>query len=418
MRLCVQWPRFGPYHLARLRAAHGTLEPRGVEVIGLETASNDALYEWRLEDAPEPFRREQVFPGRVFEEVSPSEMHAGTFDALDRIDPDVVGIMSYGFPDARAAVEWCRRRRRVAVLMTDTKADDAERIGWRERIKRVIVDQYDAALVAGSPQRAYLRALGFPEDLIFDGYAAVDNAYFAAESEVIRDCPERADHLPGLADPAPFFLAINRFLPFKNLHRLLDAYAEYRRHAESVGHIPWRLVLVGDGPGRADLEAHISRDQIEGVVLAGFRQVDELPAYFALAGALVHPTLKDTWGLVVNEAMAAGLPVLVSDRAGCAPDLVLDGETGFRFDPLDSHRLASLMGQIAAPGFDREAMGHAARRHIEADYSPARFAEQLWRAAEAGRDRAQRPFGIAPRLILGAVRVLSRDATSFHTAEL
>ena len=60
-RLCIQWPRFGPYHLARLRAVHAFLETKGVELIALETAGEDATYAWRVEAAAEPFRREQVF---------------------------------------------------------------------------------------------------------------------------------------------------------------------------------------------------------------------------------------------------------------------------------------------------------------------------------------------------------------------
>lgn len=414
MRLCIQWPRFGPYHLARLRAAHTLLGPQGVEVIGLETASSDALYDWRIEAGDEPFRRVQVFPNRVFEEISSAEMHAATMATLDELAPDAVGIMSYGFPDARAAVEWCRRRRKVAVLMTDTKADDAIRVGWRERIKKQIVAQYDVALVAGTPQRDYLITLGFPSELILDGYAAVDNAYFKEHAEAARLMPAKAlGHLPGLGDPSPFFLTCSRLLPFKNLARLLQAYHQYRQASPA----PWRLLIVGDGPERASLEQQVARQQTAGVVFCGFRQIDELPAYYGRAGTFVLPTLKDTWGLVVNEAMASGLPILVSKKAGCASDLVREGETGFTFDPFDVAAMGDLLGRVAADDRKREGMGRAAQDHIES-YSPKRFAEQLWTAVQAGKERARRPFSLVPNLILQTVRVASRDVTAFHTAEL
>ena len=244
----------------------------------METASDDALYEWRVETSAEPFRRVQVFPGRTFESVSPTEMHTGTFQALDALDPDAVGIMSYGFPDARAALAWCRRRRRVAVLMSDTKADDAVRIGWRERIKRRIVAQYDAALVAGTPHREYLVSLGFPRDQIVFGYDVVDNAYFAREATAARRQPEAFRHLPGLDSSEPYFLVSSRFTPKKNLDTLLYAYARYRRRADAAGLSPWRLLLLGDGALRPLLEGIIASEQIEGVVLCGFRQIDEIPA--------------------------------------------------------------------------------------------------------------------------------------------
>src|SRR5690606_12764814 len=283
------WPRFGPYHLARLRAAQAHFAAHGVEVIGFETAGNDALYEWRVERDAVPFRREQVFPDRVFEEVPPAEMHAGVTAALDRLDPDAVGIMSYGYPDARAALAWCRRRRRVAVITMETKADDAERVGWRERVKALIVAQFDAALVGGTPQRAYMEHLGFPPDLIFTTYNAVDNAYFREGAAAARANPDAYRHLPGLGSDEPFFLASNRFLPRKNLGRLLLAYGRYRERAAAGGARPWRLLMLGDGVLRPELEQIVREERIEGVTFCGFQQIDALPAYYAFAGAFVHP---------------------------------------------------------------------------------------------------------------------------------
>src|SRR5690606_4734401 len=178
-RLCVQWPRFGPYHLARLAAPHRPFASEGVELIGLETATDDRLYGWAVERGPSAFRREQVFPGRVFDEIPPREMAAGVHAALDRLNPDAVGIHSYSLPDARACLAWCRRRRRVAVLMYDSNERDAPRVGWREAAKRLLVSEYDAALVAGHPQGRYAVRLGIPYDRVFYGYDVVDNAYFA-----------------------------------------------------------------------------------------------------------------------------------------------------------------------------------------------------------------------------------------------
>ena len=415
-RLCVQWPRFGPYHLARLRSAQVLLAPRGVEVIGLETAGRDALYEWRVERDVVPFHREQVFPDRTFEAISPAEMHRGTYAALDRLAPDVVGIMSYGYPDARAALAWCRRRRRTAVLMTDTKADDTPRIGWRERIKRRIVAQYDAALAAGTPHRAYLVRLGFPEERIFLGYDVVDNAFFRTEAEAARSAPEAFRHLPGLGDDTPYFLASNRFLPRKNLDRLLLAYRRYREQTAERGQRPWRLLMLGDGALRPTLERLVRDERIDGVVFCGFQQIEHLSAYYGLAGAFVHPARADQWGLVVNEAMAAGLPVLVSTGAGCAYDLVRDGENGYRFPPADVGDLAAKLALVAAPETDRETMARRSREII-AGWSLETFSEGLWRAAAAGQRYAdRRPDPIALGL-LGAINRYSRSVTTFHSLE-
>lgn len=411
MKIAVQWPRFGPYHLARLEACERVLGPRGIEVIGLETASNDTLYDWNVEDGPVRFRREQVFPGQTFEALAPRAIEAGVAQALDRIDPDAVSIMSYGYPDARAALAWCRRRRRVAILTTDTKADDAPRVGWREWIKRRIVAEYDAAFVSGTPQRAYLEALGFPADRIVAGCNVVDNAFFTDRAALARQDPGRTRHLPGLNDDAPFFLAVNRFLPFKNLDGLVHAYARYRAEAER----PWRLLLIGDGPDRDRIEALVAAEGVHGVEFCGFQQVDDVALYLGRASAFVHPSHKDTWGLVANEAMAAGLPVVISRQSGCWMDLVDAGRNGFTFDSTDLDALTQHL--IAVSRADLGAMGERSREII-AGYTPERFAEGLIAAVELGRPRADRRPAFVAQALLGVLRATSRSVTAFHSADL
>ena len=409
-RICLQWPRFGPYHIARLEATARHFHPLKTEVIGLETCGLDATYEWREERGEVTFRREQLFPGRTFETLDPPAIHRGVMQALDRIDPDAVLVNSYSFPDARASLEWCLHRKRIAVVATDSKEDDARRIRWREWVKTILINQFDAALLAGTPQKHYFEKLGFPSERIFLGYDVVDNAYFETAAASARMHPEAFRHLPGLDDSRPFFLSVNRFLPIKNLDRLLSAYRDYRERSPE----PWNLVLVGDGSERDKLGELIRRERIEGVILAGFRHIDELPAYYGRAGALVHPTLKDTWGLVINEAMAAGLPVLVSEKAGCATDLVKDGENGFIFDPVEPSRLAELMVQIAESEGTRKAMG-VRSREIIADWSLQRFTQSLEKAVSLEKRHPSRASAALGRILLLTTRTLARTVHSFHS---
>ena len=108
-------------------------------------------------------------------------------------------------------------------------------------------------------------------------------------------------------------------------------------------------MILGDGHLRPQLTRRVEQLGIaEDVLLPGFKQYDELPAWYGLAGAFVLASTTEQWGLVVNEAMASGLPVLVSERCGCAPDLVEDGVNGFTFDPYDVEGLAGLMQRVAA----------------------------------------------------------------------
>ncbi len=400
--ICVQWPRLGPYHIARLRALHALLGASNVRLTALETSRADATYAWREEEDEVPFHRAVALDGQAPEHTPPSETRRAITLALDRIAPDAVAITSYSTPDALAALTWCRRHRRTAVLLFDSRAEDASRMAWRETVKRVLVSQYDAALVAGTPQCDYLVSLGMSREAVFTPLDVVDNRYFSEGAQAARQL--------GLSPaPAPYFLSINRFLPRKNIDGLLRAYAMYRERTSAP---PWPLVLLGDGPERLDLE----RLAGPGVHFGGFTQVEELPRWYAFAGAFVHPAHVDQWGLVVNEAMAAGLPVIVSTGAGCAPDLVRDGYNGHTFDPMDEHRLACLLGQIAANPEGRDRMGAQSYSRIS-QFSPEAFADGLWNAVQHGSQQSDRTLSLAARLALTAHGLVARSYHAFHTVE-
>lgn len=406
--LCVNWPRFGPYHVARLQATHNHAKYYGANLVALETASRDTTYEWDVIKKTS-FRREVALGDQAYEESSAAKIHQAIQSRLNDIQPDGVAISSYSTPDARACLSWCKKNKRVAILMTETKEDDTLRVGWRERIKSNIVKLYDAALVGGTPHQAYLEKLGFPSSHIFKGCDAVDNAYFQEEVHKWRSAYGKASHLPGLDVRIPFFLASNRFIARKNLAGLIRAYHAYRNKASK----PWRLLLLGDGPERAALEQLVADLEVEDVVFCGFQQIQDIPAYYAYAGAFVHPALNDQWGLVVNEAMAAGLPVIVSNRAGCAEDLVSQEENGYIFAPDNVEELTRLLLKMSAQDTNRLAMSQASERII-ARWSPDTFAENMWNAFEKGRQRAGRPLLLQRGLIWGIQR-LSRNVHSFHS---
>src|SRR5690606_18401005 len=124
---------------------------------------------------------------------------------------------------------------------------------------------------------------------------------------------------------------------------------------------------------------------------------------YADAGAFVHASTTEQWGLVVNEAMACGLPVLVSNRCGCAPDLVKEGVNGWTFDPTDPATLAELMTTLASlPETERDALGAAGKRII-ANWGPERFATGLIAAATRALRVGPKRAGWLDRLLLYAL---------------
>ncbi len=412
MKICVQWPRFGPYHLARLRKTHEYFDAQRAGVVALETAAQDETYAWREEGAAMPFERFQVFHGQNFHAISPAVMHRGILRALDSLDPDVVAIHSYGFPDARAALLWCRRKGRRAILMTDSRTEDAPRQASREWLKRHIVLQYDTALVAGEPQVRYLTGLGFERNRIHTGYDVVDNAYFAEAAAQVRAQAEQWRTLPGLETGRPFFLASNRFIQRKNLDTLLLGYETYRNKAAA----PWDLVLLGDGPDRPRLEQLICERRIKGVTLAGFQQIDEIPAYYALASAFVHTASADQWALVVNEAMASGLPIVVSKGTGCAEDLVKPGKNGFIFETADPQALAQCLLYLSDSSCDLSAFQQESLRII-ADWDLQRFAHGLFGACTQALALSPRQHDLGVDLLFTLMSRALKRVDALHTVE-
>ncbi|MBK8934854.1 MAG: glycosyltransferase family 4 protein [Chloroflexi bacterium] len=157
-------------------------------------------------------------------------------------------------------------------------------------------------------------------------------------------------------------MASSRFVARKNLIGLLKAYQVYMEQIRQREVQPWRLVILGDGEERENLEEFISGYQIDGVTLAGFRQIEELPIYYGLANAFIHPALQEQWGLVVNEAMACGLPVFVSEKCGCAYDLIHPGENGYTFDPGSISQISDLMLQATIGELDLKLWAKLAKR--------------------------------------------------------
>jgi glycosyltransferase involved in cell wall biosynthesis len=170
----------------------------------------------------------------------------------------------------------------------------------------------------------------------------------------------------------------------KNLAILIEAYAEVKRAHPASG---LGLVFVGSGECQpqlvrrcGELGLSYSLTPTDDVITAdvlfyGFRQINENPVFYALAEAFVLPSLYEEWGLVVNEAMACGLPVLVSSTVGSAEDLVVPGQNGFHFDPQSPSELARHMSFLLEHPKERERMGLTSAERIK-DWGCENFAQR------------------------------------------
>jgi len=383
-RIAIYFRMFSPYILARINAAADRME-----VIGIEGSRRSTVYAWEPREGDERFDRRTLFVDGTADSLPPKRVVAAVRAALDAADPHVVCLTGWSYSEALTMLVWAREHSRPVVLMSESTAHDAVRVGWRERIKRHILSQCDAALVGGKAQQNYVEALGVPSDRVFIGYDAVDSAFFQAGAAKARAEAEAVRARFGL--PEQYFLASCRFIKKKNLVRLMEAFAIYRKTA---GADDWKLVLVGDGELRPVLETTAAALGItDAVQFMGFKQYDDLPALYGLAGGFVHVSTVEQWGLVVNEAMAAGLPVIVSRTCGCADDLVDHQASGWLVDPFDVTDIAKRLTELAEPDCDRAAMG-ARGQAIIANYGPDRFGNGLMAAvaaAETAPARAPSP---------------------------
>ena len=399
--IAVVFHHIGPYHHARLNAAADRLSVTGIE---WSAKGYDA---WGVAEAPPRYQKISLFPEATDHYPARATLRRAFCSALEHVNPDVVAVNGWNNFGSLAAANCCVDRGIPRVVMSESARGDEPHTWWKEIIKRRIVNLYSAALVGGQRHVEYLVELGVPRDRIFTGYDVVDNAYFARRTLEIRNSHLRRGYGGQAAFeirkkyglPETYFLASARFIEKKNLTRLIRAYAEYRERSQ--GDEPWDLVMLGDGPMRETLNTQLSTLNLHSHVhLPGFKQYDELPVYYALANAFVHASTTEQWGLVVNEAIASGLPVIVSERCGCAPELVQGN--GFSFDPMDEHELASQLFKMAAlSDDDRKCLGDASYS-IAADFSPDRFGEGLESAARVALELTPKRFGIIDRALLFA----------------
>ena len=342
------------FRVALLRQRYGV-----DNVVVAEWFTSSQMYNWEQQPNPEcendcisfsrnphKYERQFVNPGQIL-------LKANHFLRKNKVG--VCFIHGY-FPNAPMEIlAACLINRIPSVLMADTHRLSATSIGVRHFIKKAIVKRFSAALVGGPSQVPYYEELGIRKGRVFYGLDVVDNKYFTARANVAKmDAQETRKRL-GL--PRKYFLNLGRMVKKKNLSSLVKAYAIARKSSKMDAD----LVFVGSGECEDDLKrqalclglavrdtaAGAGKD-VSGVCFFHHQPSDDLPSFYSLAEAFVLPSQSEEWGLVVNEAMACGAPVIVSSVCGCAPDLVHHGINGFQFDHGNPEELAGRLIEIAA----------------------------------------------------------------------
>ncbi len=299
---------------------------------------------------------------------------------LRRLQPDVVLVNGWVVKTCLQAL-WACRRLGIPCMVRGEANLLRPRAWWKHALHRVLLKRYQAYLAIGSANRAFYRSHGCPPERIFDVPYVVDNDWFAQEAE--KRVGSRADlrRKWRIGEASFVFLFVGKLEEKKHPQDLLTALSQMPSDVRQRSHV----LIAGSGPLLAACRAQAAAQALP-VTFAGFMNQSALPDAYAAADVLVLPSdAGETWGLVVNEAMASGRPAMVSRSAGSCEDLVVDGKTGYAFDVRDTAGLAGLMDRYVENPKMAAAQGREARKHI-ANYRLQRAVEGFVEAVSRTRE--------------------------------
>jgi len=310
-----------------------------------------------------------LFKGSV-DEVPSYKLIASLSADLIRNPTDLVVLPGYHRPEYWAMLLICMLRRRRRAVFCDSTAFDRKKSPWKEKAKAMFFRRCDGFFCYGIRSKQYIASYGIDPGKIYDGCqsAALAHDYEAA---AIRA------HYTGnslAAACALRFLYVGRLAEEKGLFDLLDAFARVRQQLPTA-----TLDFAGSGALEDELRQRAGQLGIASVVtFLGTKSPHDTGQLLMNSATMILPSLREPWGLVVNEALSFGCPVVVSDICGCVPELVIDGVTGYSFRAGDVGTLARAMLNAQLLSKDRAAVALRCLDVI-AKFTPENAAAQILR---------------------------------------
>lgn len=298
---------------------------------------------------------------------------------IGRWQPDCILLFGYHWAAHLRVVAWARGRN-IPVLFRG----DSHLIGRPPprvhvlALLHLLFSQFSGFLYVGAANREYFARFGVPPERLFFCPHSVNGAFFNPEADWIRERTRALRARIGIGPATRVILFAGKLVANKQAMELMIAF-------RVLGPRDAVLVFVGDGPEKPRLQAVAAESGQKNIRFLPFANQTDMPACYQIADVFVLPSLSETWGLAVNEAMSMGVPCIVSDRAGCQRDLVDHGHTGWTFDPGRPGALAAVLGE-ALDLLDDEARSADMRRSVAARisrYSYARTTEGLIQALES-----------------------------------
>ena len=257
--------------------------------------------------------------------------------------------------------------RRYIIWSESTVNEESWRRSLTLPLVKLMVRGADACIAIGTRSREYFEKLGAAPQKIFLAQYTVDVDHFTRESRVGQSEKNAIKAKIGIST-SKVILYVGQFIERKGLKYLISAYNNLKKEIGDVS-----LVLVGYGPQKKQLEVQIGQKKIQDVFFKDHVELPEMPKMYAIADVFVLPSYEETWGLVINEAMAAGLPIVTTDKVGASEDLVRDSQNGFVVQARNSRALKLALEKIVTSEALRDKMGRKSREIIK-DFTPERAA--------------------------------------------
>ena len=337
--------------------------------------------EWNIDEILAQVRFKYRFlPGFIIKGI---HIRPSVLWYLWRYKPDVI-VASDFFPQTLFALIYARLCRVKVLIHSNSTRHTSATAAKRRWFRKWLVRRCDGFIAASSETKKYLCELGAKADTVFISIQTIDVLRW---KRLVEEEKESQDNLKSeLGLNGKVILYVGRLESHKGVQLLFEAFHRVTERIQNVS-----ILLVGGGSEEARLKEYCEqRNFSDKVEFVGYKQPNELPKYYAAADLLVFPTLGDTFGFVVNEALASGLPVICSPFAGAA-DLIEEGENGYIIDPRETEKLAALLSNILMDDDLLQSLKQGALASIE-NFTIEKSAEQFLKAIEFVMTDARLPI--------------------------
>jgi 1,2-diacylglycerol 3-alpha-glucosyltransferase len=340
------WDRMGDYHLARIRACRKQINGT---VYSADLGSADSLYKWDNVEAgnhfvlsQKPVQQKDFFHRFKMYQLILKEKHI-THVAMGYGRIEYIIFLLYA---------------RLAGIKTIVFCESWYTRGTIKDFFKSLLLKSIGNMYFVSGLRAYehfVNRYHINPGLVYQGYSVVDNHHFVAKEKTAKN----------------YLLCVARYSEEKNLDFLIRCFVMSRLSEK------YQLLIIGDGPLKEKLLNTIISLNTDRVVLSGWKSYAELPEIYAGAIACILPSIFEPWGLVINEAMASGLPILISNDCGCKPDLLDEGVNGWSFNATSKSELIAVLNHLHSLDFhDIQIMGDISQNKISI-YTPVSWVEKI-----------------------------------------